>query len=125
MTDHPHEAESVHSATASAHISHAVIATSAAAAAVEVPGVRGIWAGHSAPPEREIDPERAPKGVRVNGDGQRVDLELHLVTEWGASIPEVADQVGSQVRRYLASMIQLEPTDVAVVVDEVAAPLRP
>ena len=82
-------AESVLSKTASAHISHAVIATYAAAAALEVPGVRGIWAGHSAPPEREIDPERAPKGVRVNGDGQRVDLELHLVTEWGASIPDV------------------------------------
>jgi uncharacterized alkaline shock family protein YloU len=125
MTDHPHEAESVHSATASAHISHAVIATYAAAAAVEVPGVRGIWAGHSAPPEREIDPERAPKGVRVNGDGQRVDLELHLVTDWGASIPDVADQVGRQVRRYLASMIQLEPAEVAVVVDEVASPPRP
>ena len=116
-------AESVLSKTASAHISHAVIATYAAAAAVEVPGVRGI-AGPGEP-EREIDPERAPKGVRVSGDGRRVDLELHLVTEWGASIPEVADQVGSQVRRYLASMIQLEPTDVAVVVDEVAAPLRP
>src|SRR3954470_19259992 len=71
MTDHPHEAESVHSATASAHISHAVIAAYAAAAAVEVPGVRGIWAGHSTPPERRIDPERAPKGVRVGGDGAR------------------------------------------------------
>jgi uncharacterized alkaline shock family protein YloU len=125
MTDHPHEAESVHSATASAHISHAVIATYAAAAAVEVPGVRGIWAGHSAPPEREIDPERAPKGVRVNGDGQHVDLELHLVTDWGASIPDVADRVGREVRRYLTSMIQLEPAEVAVVVDEVAAPPRP
>ena len=67
MTDHSTPVESVHSATASAHISHAVIATYAAAAAVEVAGVRGHLGRHSTPPERRIDPERAPKGVRVVG----------------------------------------------------------
>jgi uncharacterized alkaline shock family protein YloU len=124
MTD-PQPVESVHSATAAAHISHAVIATYAAAAAIEVTGVRGIWAGHSTPPEQAIDPERAPKGVRVSGDGERVDLELHLVTEWGASIPAVSEQVGRQVRRYLTSMIDLEPADVTVVVEDVAPPAAP
>ena len=68
--------ESIHSAAASAHISHAVIATYAAAAAVEVVGVHA-WPG---PPGR-VDPDRAPKGVRVTADGVRVDVELHLVTE--------------------------------------------
>jgi uncharacterized alkaline shock family protein YloU len=114
-------AESVLSTTASAHISHAVIASYAAAAVLEVPGVRGI--SGSGEPERDIDPERAPKGVRVSGDGRRVDLELHLVTEWGAPIPAVAREVERRVRRYLASMIELEPTEVAVVIDDVAAPI--
>ena len=115
-------AESVLSKTASAHMSHAVNATYDAAAAVEVPGVRGI-AGPGEP-EREIDPERAPKGVRVSGDGRRVDLELHLVTEWGAPIPAIAREVDTRVRRYLASMIELEPGDVSVVIADVAAPGR-
>jgi uncharacterized alkaline shock family protein YloU len=113
--------ESVLSTTASAHISHAVIASYAAAAVLEVPGVSGI--SGSGGPEREIEPERAPKGVRVSGDGRRVDLELHLVTEWGAPIPAVAREVERRVRLYLASMIELEPTEVAVVVDDVAAPI--
>lgn len=116
----PQPAESVLSATAAAHISHAVIATYAASAALEVAGVYGI-AG-SPEPEREVDPERAPRGVRVSGDGERVDLELHLVTEWGAPIPAVAQEVDRQVRRYLASMIELEPAEVSVVVDDVASP---
>ena len=112
--------ESVLSTAASAHVSHAVIATYAAAAALEVAGVHGIASGGAT--ERVIDPGRAPKGVRVSGDGERVDLELQLVTEWGAPIPAVAEQVDREVRRYLASMIDLEPGEVAVVIADVAAP---
>src|SRR4051812_6127617 len=97
--------ESVHSASVSAHISHAVIATYAAAAAQEVPGVRGLVGGHFGPLERRTDPERAVKGVRVSADGAAIDLELHLVTEWGASIPAVAGDVERHVRAYLSSMI--------------------
>jgi hypothetical protein len=91
MHDGPGDApvESIHSAAASAHISHAVIATYAAAAAT---------------------------------DGDAVGLELHLVTEWGASIPAVAGEVSSHVRDYLVSMIELEPSSVAVVIDDVAPP---
>jgi uncharacterized alkaline shock family protein YloU len=124
MTDVPGDAplESVHSEAASAHISHAVIATYAAAAAGEVPGVRGIAGSHFGPLERRIDPERAPRGVRVIADEGRVGLELHLVTEWGASIPRVAGEVERQVREYLASMVDLDVADIAVVIDDIAAP---
>lgn len=114
--------EAVESATASAHISHSVIAIYAGAAAAEVDGVSGLFYGHSTPPQREIDPERVPRGVRVSGDGKHVDLELHLVTEWGAHIPSVAADAERQVRAYLASMIELEPRSVVIVVDDVAAP---
>ena len=110
--------ESVHSAAASAHISHAVIATYAAAAAVEVPGVYAIAGGERG----TVDPERAPKGVRVVADGDAVWVELHLVTEWGASIPRVAGEVSTRVRDYLGSMIELQPSSVSVVVDDVAPP---
>ena len=86
--------------------------------------MRGIGRASSAAPEREIDPERAPKGVRVTGDGDRVDLELHLVTEWGAHIPTWRGSHPGGAR-YLTSMIDLQPGEVAVVVDDVAAPPRP
>jgi uncharacterized alkaline shock family protein YloU len=50
-----------------------------------------------------------------------VDLELHLVTDWGASIPAVAAGVERSVRTYLASMVDLDVRTVSVVVDDVAA----
>jgi uncharacterized alkaline shock family protein YloU len=112
----------VHSPTVSAHISHAVIATYAAAAAQEVRGVHALAAGSVRPLDRRTDPERAGKGVRVSADGGAVDLELHLVTEWGASIPAVAVDAERQVRAYLTSMIDLDVREVTVMVDDVAAP---
>jgi len=112
--------ESIHSAAASAHISHAVIATYAAAAAVEVDGVHAIAGGQRG----GVDPDRVPKGVRISADGPGVALELHLVTEWGASIPRVAGDVNRHVTDYLTSMIDLEPLSVAIVIDDVAAPAQ-
>ena len=98
MHDGPGDApvESIHSAAASAHISHAVIATYAAAAAIEVAGVHAIAGGQPG----GVDPDRVPKGVRISADGDAVGLELHLVTEWGASIPAVAER-GQQPRARL------------------------
>src|SRR3954451_20394923 len=93
--------ESVHSAAASAHISHAVIAAYAAAAAVEVPGVYAIAGGERG----VVAPERAPQGVRVGAAAAAVWLELQLVSDGGASIPRVAADVSGRVRDYLASMI--------------------
>jgi uncharacterized alkaline shock family protein YloU len=112
-------AESVHSAGVSAHISHAVIAAYAAAAAREVAGVHALTGGHLARLERRTDPDRL--GVRVVSAGDAVDLELHLVTDWGASIPAVAAGVERSVRTYLASMVDLDVRTVSVVVDDVAA----
>jgi uncharacterized alkaline shock family protein YloU len=114
-------AESVHSAGVSAHISHAVIAAYAAAAAREVAGVHALTGGHLARLERRGDPDRL--GVRVTAAGDAIDLELHLVTEWGASIPTVAAGVERSVRAYLASMIDLDVAAVSIVVDDVAAPV--
>jgi uncharacterized alkaline shock family protein YloU len=109
----------VHSAGVSAHISHAVIAAYAAAAAREVAGVHALTGGHLARLERR-DPDRL--GVRVATAGEGVDLELHLVTEWGAPIPAVAATVDRSVRTYLASMVDLDVGTLSVVVDDVAAP---
>jgi uncharacterized alkaline shock family protein YloU len=46
-------------------------------------------------------------------------LELHVVTEWGASIPAVGRKVQERVREYLLSMADIEPLAVEVVVDAV------
>jgi uncharacterized alkaline shock family protein YloU len=55
----------------------------------------------------------------VSGSDGAVRLELHLVTEWGASIPAVGKRVQERVREYLRSMADVEPASVEVVVDAV------
>jgi uncharacterized alkaline shock family protein YloU len=95
-----------------ARISPEVLASYAADAAAEVPGVRRL--ADSRLPGR--------KGVRVTTEGDRVALELYLSVEWGASLPAVGRGVQARVREYLERMVDLEPVAVDVVVARIAAP---
>ena len=92
-----------------ASISTEILARYAADAAREVEGVREL--ADSPLPRR--------RAVRVSGSDGAVRLELHLVTEWGASIPAVGRRVQERVREYLSSMADVEPASVEVVVDAV------
>ena len=56
------------------------------------------------------------RGVKVAGD----EIEVHLLVERGAIIPEVAAAVQSRVTDYLLRMADVRPSAVHVVVDEVA-----
>ena len=87
-----------------ASISTAILARYAADAAGEVDGVRGL-AGR--------------RGVRLEDVDGSVRVELHLVVDWGASLPDVGRLVQSRVREYLARMADISPSAVDVVVDEV------
>jgi uncharacterized alkaline shock family protein YloU len=86
-------------------ISPDVLARYAADAAREVPGVRQV-----------IDTPLQRRGVKVAGD----EVEVHLLVERGAIIPEVAAAVQSRVSDYLLRMADVRPSAVNVVVDEVA-----
>jgi uncharacterized alkaline shock family protein YloU len=97
-----------------ASISSEILASYAADAAREVPGVTGLAEGHLPLPRRG--------GVRVVDEDGRLTLELHLQLAWGASIPDVGRAVQSRVRDYLGRMAGLDPAAVNVVVDEIAAP---
>jgi uncharacterized alkaline shock family protein YloU len=92
-----------------ASISTEILARYAADAAREVEGVRAL--ADSPLPRRHA--------VRVSGANGEVRVELHLVTEWGASIPLVGKRVQERVREYLRSMADVEPAAVDVVVDAV------
>ena len=87
-----------------ASISAEILARYAADAAREVDGVAGL-AGR--------------RGVRIERDDHAVRVELHLVVDWGASLPDVGRDVQSRVREYLARMADVSPEAVDVVVDEV------
>jgi uncharacterized alkaline shock family protein YloU len=95
-----------------ASISSDVLASYAADAAREVPGVTGVVES----------PLHRHRGVRVASEDGVVSVELHLAVEWGVSVPEVGGAVQARVSEYLSRMADVVPATVDVVVDEVGAP---
>lgn len=86
-----------------------ILARYAADAAREVDGVRRVV-------DRPIPGRR---GVRVAGRDGSLRIEVHVVAEWGASLPSLGTRVQKRVREYLGSMADVEPAAVDVVVDAV------
>jgi uncharacterized alkaline shock family protein YloU len=97
-----------------ASISPDVLARYAADAAQEVEGVRGLVESH-------VPRHRAVR-IAVADDGA-VSVDVHLVMEWGAPVPEVGRAVQARVGDYLGRMAGTPPARVDVVVDEVG-PVR-
>ena len=91
-----------------ASISQEILASYAADAAREVPGVRGL-----------VERPLGRGGVRVGGDDGSLSFELHLAVDWGASIPELGRAVQERVREYVGRMTDLRVESVDVVVDDV------
>jgi uncharacterized alkaline shock family protein YloU len=96
----------------SSSISPDVLATYAADAAREVPGVR----------ELAESGRHRHRGVRVSDGDDAVTVELHVVLDWGAGAGEVGGRVQDRVADYLRRMAHVEPGAVDVVVDEVGPP---
>jgi uncharacterized alkaline shock family protein YloU len=80
-------------------ISPEVLARYAADAAAEVQGVH----------------TKQRRGARVTGS----EVEVHVVIDYGANIPEVAAEVQRRVAEYLGQMADVKPSAVNVVVDDV------
>ena len=81
-------------------ISPEVLARYAADAAAEVPGVH----------------TKQRRAARAS-DGE---VEVHIVVDYGANIPSVAEQVQRRVLDYLERMADVRPASVRVVVDDVS-----
>jgi uncharacterized alkaline shock family protein YloU len=80
-------------------ISPDVLARYAADAAADVPGVH----------------TKQRRGARVTGS----EVEVHVVIDYGANIPDVAAEIQQRVSDYLAQMAGMRPSSVNVVVDDV------
>ena len=78
-----------------------------------------ILARYAADAAREVEGVRAlagRRGVRISGK-EAIRIEIHVVAERGASIPALGRAVQARVREYLASMADVDPASVDVVVD--------
>jgi uncharacterized alkaline shock family protein YloU len=93
-------------------ISADILSSYAADAALGIEGVRRVVEGSR--PRHQ--------GVKVVTDDDAVAVEIHLSVDWGLNVPEVGARVQMRVAEYLATMADLTPATVEVIVDEIGPP---
>lgn len=86
-------------------IAHDLLASYAADAASDVPGVRDLVAG-----------PRRHRGVRVTEENGAFALEVHVAVGWGARAPEIGIAVQRRVAEYVTRTAKLPSVAVDVVV---------
>jgi uncharacterized alkaline shock family protein YloU len=100
-------------------IAETVVARLVARAVRETPGVhalsvRGVIGVSDGSPGW-----LAARGITVTGDGQRVDVEIRIVIEYGVQIAVVSARVRDRVVRLIERLTGLEPGVIDIAVEDV------
>ncbi|MBE3583752.1 MAG: Asp23/Gls24 family envelope stress response protein [Limnochordaceae bacterium] len=104
------------------HIANEVVAIIAGLAATEVQGVAGMSGGIAGGIAEVLGRKNLSKGVKVAVGNEEAAVDLFLIIEYGARIPEVAAQVQENVKRAIESMTGLRVVEVSIHVQGVHFP---
>ncbi|MBE7043243.1 MAG: Asp23/Gls24 family envelope stress response protein, partial [Ruminococcaceae bacterium] len=88
-------------------ISEDVIGTIAGLAAAEVKGVSGMSAGLTGGIYDLIGKKNPSKGVKIELKEEEVSIDIYLIVEYGAKIPDVALEVQQAVKNSVETMTGL------------------
>ena len=103
-------------------IANEAVATYAGIAISDVPGVYGMagsFAGGIA--ETLSGKKNLTKGVKVDVDEKNAKIDVNIIVEYGARIPEVAFEIQSRVKKAVENMTGLKVLEVNVHVQGVHA----
>lgn len=95
-------------------IANEVIAVIAGLAAVETEGVSGMSGGIAGGIAEMIGRKNLGKGVKVVVGEKETAVDLYIIVEYGARIPEVAWKVQDSVKKAIESMTGLDVVEVNV-----------
>ena len=70
-----------------------VVATIAGLAAVDIPGIAGMYGGFASGVVELLGKKNLTKGVKVEVEGDFVKVDLYVVAEYGVEIPVVCNKV--------------------------------
>ncbi len=104
------------------NIADEVISIIASLAASEVKGVAGMGGGISVGFAELLGKKVPSKGVKLSVDEKNVVLNLSIIAEYGAKIPDVAWELQEKVKNEVESMTGLVVTAVNISVDGVNVP---
>lgn len=95
-------------------IANEVVSIIAGLAATEVEGVAGMSGGIAGGIAELLGRKNLSKGVRVEVGEEQAAVDLFVVVEYGASIPQVALKIQESVKRAVESMTGLQVVEVNV-----------
>jgi len=101
-------------------IADEVVAIIAGLAATEVKGVAGMSGGVSAGIAEMLGRKNLAKGVKVEVGEKEAAIDLFVIVEFGARIPDVAQQIQRNVKNSVESMTGLKVVEINIHVQGVA-----
>lgn len=119
-------ADSLHGERGSTSIADSVVTKVAGIAAQEVPGVHQLGGGASRAignvTQRVGIGDPRTQGVKVEVGERQAAVDLTVVVEYGESIPQISEQVRSQVIKRVEGITGLEVTEVNIAVNDLYFP---
>lgn len=98
----------------SVKISEEVVAIIAGIAATDVPGVAGMSGGIAGGIAEILGRKNLSKGVKVEVGEKEAAIDLYIIVEFGARIPEVAWDIQDKVKNTVQAMTGLNVVEVNI-----------
>lgn len=102
-------------------ISNEAVATYAGIAVSEVPGVYSMSGGFAGITEAISGKKNMAKGIKVDVGEKSAKIDVNIVVEYGARIPDVAFEIQTRVKKSVENMTGLKVLEVNVHVQGVHA----
>lgn len=102
-------------------IANEAVATYAGIAVSEVQGVYGMSGGFAGITEVLIGKKNLSKGIKVDVGEKNAKIDVSIIVEYGARIPEVAFEIQTRVKKSVETMTGLKVLEVNVHVQGVHA----
>lgn len=95
-------------------ISNDVVATYAGIAVSEVEGVYGMAGGFAGITEVISGKKNLSKGIKVEVGEKSTKIDVNIIVEYGARIPEVAYEIQTRIKKSVEAMTDLKVLEVNV-----------
>ena len=91
-----------------------VVATIAGKAAVEVRGVYSMSGGFAGGISEVFGKKNYTKGIKVDNSEKGLKIDVNIIVEYGARIPDVAYEIQNRVKKSIENMTGLNVEEVNV-----------
>jgi uncharacterized alkaline shock family protein YloU len=101
-----------------------VIATIAGKAASEVTGVHSMFGGFAGGISEVFGKKNYTKGIKVDNSDKGLKIDVNIIVEYGARIPDIAYEIQNRVKKAIENMTGLKIEEINVHIQGVNTDLQ-